>query len=406
MNTTTDHNSIASDPSKSKGRLVKEVYSLTRSEFQRDRDRILHSAAFRRLKHKTQVFVSHEGDHYRTRLTHSLEVSQIARSICRVFSLNEDLAETLSISHDIGHPPFGHAGEQALSEAMINYGGFDHNEQAIRVVHLLEKKYFDFDGLNLTWETLEGLAKHNGPIIKNVPQTIVNLNDKFNLKLNEFSSIEAQIASIADDIAYNNHDLDDGLRAGFFTYEDLKELPILSKILDEFPNNYRTRDTQRINNEITRKSTALMIEDVINTIKLNIKKFDLSNDKEVRMLDGKIASFSDKFSRDVDSIKSFLNSKMYNHDKVIKMTNDASQIITFLFRKFMDDENLMHKDFKIRLENENKARVVCDYIAGMTPLRKITTTKDFADAVLFFASPWARAITGQNLIVDGGLVLN
>ena len=366
MNTTTDHNSIASDPSKSKGRLVKEVYSLTRSEFQRDRDRILHSAAFRRLKHKTQVFVSHEGDHYRTRLTHSLEVSQIARSICRVFSLNEDLAETLSISHDIGHPPFGHAGEQALSEAMINYGGFDHNEQAIRVVHLLEKKYFDFDGLNLTWETLEGLAKHNGPIIKNVPQTIVNLNDKFDLKLNEFSSIEAQIASIADDIAYNNHDLDDGLRAGFFTYEDLKELPILSKILDEFPNNYRTRDTQRINNEITRKSTALMIEDVINTIKLNIKKFDLSSDKEVRMLDGKIASFSDKFSRDVDSIKSFLNSKMYNHDKVIKMTNDASQIITFLFRKFMDDENLMHKDFKIRLENENKARVVCDYIAGMT----------------------------------------
>ena len=366
MNTTTDHNSIASDPSKSKGRLVKEVYSLTRSEFQRDRDRILHSAAFRRLKHKTQVFVSHEGDHYRTRLTHSLEVSQIARSICRVFSLNEDLAETLSISHDIGHPPFGHAGEQALSEAMINYGGFDHNEQAIRVVHLLEKKYFDFDGLNLTWETLEGLAKHNGPIIKNVPQTIVNLNDKFNLKLNEFSSIEAQIASIADDIAYNNHDLDDGLRAGFFTYEDLKELPILSKILDEFPNNYRTRDTQRINNEITRKSTALMIEDVINTIKLNIKKFDLSSDKEVRMLDGKIASFSDKFSRDVDSIKSFLNSKMYNHDKVIKMTNDASKIITFLFRKFMDDENLMHKDFKIRLKNEDKARVVCDYIAGMT----------------------------------------
>ena len=366
MNTTTDHNSIASDPSKSKGRLVKEVYSLTRSEFQRDRDRILHSAAFRRLKHKTQVFVSHEGDHYRTRLTHSLEVSQIARSICRVFSLNEDLAETLSISHDIGHPPFGHAGEQALSEAMINYGGFDHNEQAIRVVHLLEKKYFDFDGLNLTWETLEGLAKHNGPIIKNVPQTIVNLNDKFDLKLNEFSSIEAQIASIADDIAYNNHDLDDGLRAGFFTYEDLKELPILSKILDEFPSNYRTRDTQRINNEITRKSTALMIEDVINTIKLNIKKFDLSSDKEVRMLDGKIASFSDKFSRDVERIKSFLNSKMYNHDKVIKMTNDASQIITFLFRKFMDDENLMHKDFKIRLENENKARVVCDYIAGMT----------------------------------------
>ena len=233
---------IAVKQDESKGRIFKENFSDTRSEYQRDRDRILHSAAFRRLKHKTQVFVSHEGDHYRTRLTHSLEVSQIARSICRVFGLNEDLAETLSIAHDIGHPPFGHAGEDALRSLMNEHEGFDHNDQAIRIVHLLEKKYFDFDGLNLTWETLEGLAKHNGPIKKNVPQTIVNLNEKFDLKLKEFSSIEAQIASIADDIAYNNHDLDDGLRAGFFTYEDLRGLPILSKIFDEFPSNYRTRD--------------------------------------------------------------------------------------------------------------------------------------------------------------------
>ena len=247
---------ISTNQETSKGRLYKENYSQTRSEFQRDRDRILHSAAFRRLKHKTQVFVSNEGDHYRTRLTHSLEVSQIARSISKIFNLNEDLTETLSLSHDIGHPPFGHAGEDALSECMVSHEGFDHNDQAIRIVHLLEKKYFDFEGLNLTWETLEGLVKHNGPMTKDVPKTIEALNKEFDLKLNEFSSIEAQIASIADDIAYNNHDLDDGLRAGFFSYDDLVELPMIGEIIKNFPKNYNSYDMQRINNEITRKSTS------------------------------------------------------------------------------------------------------------------------------------------------------
>ena len=206
---------ISTNQETSKGRLYKENYSQTRSEFQRDRDRILHSAAFRRLKHKTQVFVSNEGDHYRTRLTHSLEVSQIARSMTRIFNLNEDLTETLSLSHDIGHPPFGHAGEDALSECMLSHEGFDHNDQAIRIVHLLEKKYFDFDGLNLTWETLEGLVKHNGPIEGNVPPTILKLSNEFDLELGEYSSLEAQIASISDDIAYNNHDIDDGPSAAF-----------------------------------------------------------------------------------------------------------------------------------------------------------------------------------------------
>ena len=226
---------IAVKQDESKGRIFKENFSDTRSEYQRDRDRILHSAAFRRLKHKTQVFVSHEGDHYRTRLTHSLEVSQIARSICRVFGLNEDLAETLSIAHDIGHPPFGHAGEDALRSLMNEHEGFDHNDQAIRIVHLLEKKYFDFDGLNLTWETLEGLVKHNGPIEGNVPPTILKLSNEFDLELGEYSSLEAQIASISDDIAYNNHDIDDGLRAGFFTFNELRELPLIGDIIEKLP---------------------------------------------------------------------------------------------------------------------------------------------------------------------------
>lgn len=366
MKTTTDHSLIASNPNKSKGRLVEEIYSLTRSEFQRDRDRILHSTAFRRLKHKTQVFVSHEGDHYRTRLTHSLEVSQIARSICRVFNLNEDLAETLSISHDIGHPPFGHAGEHSLSEVMNDHGGFDHNEQAIRIVHLIEKKYFQFDGLNLTWETLEGLAKHNGPIKNNTPKTIIDLNNKINLSLSEFPSLEAQIASIADDIAYNNHDLDDGLRAGFFTYEDLREIPLLKYILSDFPKDFEHRGIQRINNEIIRRSTALMIEDVIGAIRENIKRLKVKSSNDIRLAECQIASFSDGFLKEVDCIKSFLNHKMYNHDKVINMTNDANQIISFLFEKFLKNENLIHDDFKESLKNENKARVVCDYIAGMT----------------------------------------
>ena len=358
---------ISTNQETSKGRLYKENYSQTRSEFQRDRDRILHSAAFRRLKHKTQVFVSNEGDHYRTRLTHSLEVSQIARSISKIFNLNEDLTETLSLSHDIGHPPFGHAGEDALSECMVSHEGFDHNDQAIRIVHLLEKKYFDFEGLNLTWETLEGLVKHNGPRIKDVPKSIEALDKEFDLKLNEFSSIEAQIASIADDIAYNNHDLDDGLRAGFFSYDDLVELPMIGEIIKNFPKNYNSYDMQRINNEITRKSTSIMITDVINTISEKVKKSKVRCNEDVRLNNEKIADFSDKTKEEVKYIRSFLSMKMYNHDKVKAMTSNAHQIISSLFKLFIEqDEKFIKEHMKKIISDEDKPRAVCDFIAGMT----------------------------------------
>jgi len=358
---------ISTNQETSKGRLYKENYSQTRSEFQRDRDRILHSAAFRRLKHKTQVFVSNEGDHYRTRLTHSLEVSQIARSISKIFNLNEDLTETLSLSHDIGHPPFGHAGEDALSECMVSHEGFDHNDQAIRIVHLLEKKYFDFEGLNLTWETLEGLVKHNGPMTKDVPKTIEALDKAFDLKLNEFSSIEAQIASIADDIAYNNHDLDDGLRAGFFSYDDLAELPMIGEIIKNFPKNYNSYDMQRINNEITRKSTSIMITDVINTISEKVKKSKVRCNEDVRLNNEKIADFSDKTKEEVKYIRSFLSMKMYNHDKVKAMTSNAHQIISSLFKLFIEqDEKFIKEHMKKIISDKDKPRAVCDFIAGMT----------------------------------------
>ena len=358
---------ISTNQETSKGRLYKENYSQTRSEFQRDRDRILHSAAFRRLKHKTQVFVSNEGDHYRTRLTHSLEVSQIARSISKIFNLNEDLTETLSLSHDIGHPPFGHAGEDALSECMVSHEGFDHNDQAIRIVHLLEKKYFDFEGLNLTWETLEGLVKHNGPMTKDIPKTIEALDKEFDLKLNEFSSIEAQIASIADDIAYNNHDLDDGLRAGFFSYDDLVELPMIGEIIKNFPKNYNSYDMQRINNEITRKSTSIMITDVINTISENVKKSKVRCNEDVRLNNEKIADFSDKTKEEVKYIRSFLSMKMYNHDKVKAMTSNAHQVISSLFKLFIEqDEKFIKEHMKQIISDEDKPRAVCDFIAGMT----------------------------------------
>ena len=317
---------ISTNQETSKGRLYKENYSQTRSEFQRDRDRILHSAAFRRLKHKTQVFVSNEGDHYRTRLTHSLEVSQIARSISKIFNLNEDLTETLSLSHD-----------------------------------------FDFEGLNLTWETLEGLVKHNGPMTKDVPKTIEALNKEFDLKLNEFSSIEAQIASIADDIAYNNHDLDDGLRAGFFSYDDLVELPMIGEIIKNFPKNYNSYDMQRINNEITRKSTSIMITDVINTISEKVKKSKVRCNEDVRLNNEKIADFSDKTKEEVKYIRSFLSMKMYNHDKVKAMTSNAHQIISSLFKLFIEqDEKFIKEHMKKIISDEDKPRAVCDFIAGMT----------------------------------------
>tara|TARA_B100000941_G_scaffold103281_2_gene72305 strand:- start:9133 stop:10275 length:1143 start_codon:yes stop_codon:yes gene_type:complete len=367
MNISRDLSSLAVSQKTSKGRLYKESNSRTRSEFQRDKDRILHSSAFRRLKHKTQVFVSHEGDHYRTRLTHSLEVSQIARSICKVFNLNEDLAETLSLSHDIGHPPFGHAGEYALSKSMKNYGGFDHNDQAIRILHILEKKYFDFDGLNLTWETIEGLVKHNGPIKSQIPETIDALNSQFDLRLDEYASLEAQIASIADDIAYNNHDLDDGLRAGFFTYDEISSLPLVGNIISKFPSDYTQFEMQRINHEITRKTTSLMINDVINNTLQNIENLKIQNSQDVRICDHQLADFSLDMKNEVKTIKSFLSEKMYNHDKVLNMTKNANQIVSSLFDFLEQQDDIFLRSYLgTPFTNNEKPRAISDFISGMT----------------------------------------
>ena len=358
---------IAIKQSESKGRIFDENFSSTRSEYQRDRDRILHSAAFRRLKHKTQVFVSHEGDHYRTRLTHSLEVSQIARSICRVFNLNEDLAETLSIAHDIGHPPFGHSGEDALRKLMLKYEGFDHNDQAIRIVHLLEKKYFDFDGLNLTWETLEGLVKHNGPIDGKHLPTIAKLDNEFDLRLAEYSSLEAQVAAISDDIAYNNHDIDDGLRAGFFSFNELKDLPLIGDIIENLPKNFEIRDIQRINNEITRRSTSLMINDIIKNIKKNIDSEKIISLEQVRNLKKPIVNFSSEMKLKVESVRKFLSERMYGHDSINLMSKNAHEVVNFLYDFLINTEDSILNELKIDLNrDDSKNRIVCDFIAGMT----------------------------------------
>ena len=367
MKNTSNLNHLAVLDQDSKGRLITEDTSRTRSEFQRDRDRIIHSSAFRRLKHKTQVFVSHEGDHYRTRLTHSLEVAQIARSISRYFNLNETHTEALALAHDIGHPPFGHAGEDTLKILMSKNDGFDHNDQAIRIVHTLEKKYFDFDGLNLTWETLEGLVKHNGPLLKVLPLSIKSLNAEFDLRLEEFSSLEAQIAAIADDIAYNNHDIDDGLRAGFFNYDDLRELPLVGEVISSFPKNFYHFDIPRINNEITRKSTALMIDDVINTIEQNISSLRPENCVDIRNAKQQIVIFSEQMSNKVETIRSFLVERMYQHNKVREMSANANAVVLFLFNLLLTDQEVCTAEgLESLISDNNHHRTVCDFIAGMT----------------------------------------
>jgi dGTPase len=358
---------LAVNRNNSKGRFITEEGSKTRSEFQRDRDRIIHSTAFRRLKHKTQVFVSHEGDHYRTRLTHSLEVSQIARSVAKIFNLNEELTETLALAHDIGHPPFGHAGEDALKIAMKNNNGFDHNDQAIRIVHYLEKKYFDFDGLNLTWESIEGLVKHNGPLINSAPPTIESLNSKFDLQLRDYSSLEAQIAAIADDIAYNNHDIDDGLRAGFFNYDDLRELPLVGDIISSLPSNFERFEVPRINNEIIRRSTSLMIDDVIFNINKNIDLLKVGNYIDVRKASKQIVVFSENMAQKVETIRFFLKDRMYQHSRVREMTENANKVVLFLFDMLNSDQNVCDTEgVESVIGSNNHYRIVCDFVAGMT----------------------------------------
>ena len=350
----------------SKGRIYNEKENSIRSPYQRDRDRIIHSSSFRRLKHKTQVFVNTEGDHYRTRLTHSMEVSQISRTLARSLGLNEDLCETLSLSHDLGHTPFGHAGEEVLNQCMERHGGFNHNIQTLRIVTLLENKYYKFFGLNLTIETLDGLIKHNGPVKNlNLYNAILKKNlFKNKIVFHAFPSLEAQVAAISDDIAYNNHDLEDGLRAGLFTIEKFNSIPFVSKLINKHVNNTKNYRREIIINQIVRELINVMVVDVINTTNRNLKKYNPQSIKDIYKQDHLIVDFSDKIKKVDMQIKDFLRHNMYNHKKVIINTNKGKRIIKVLFnylsknpKKYINEE---------LLKKELKERVVADFIAGMT----------------------------------------
>ncbi|SOE08399.1 dGTPase [Hoeflea halophila] len=364
----------AVDPWASRGRLVAEPVSPTRSEFQRDRDRIVHTTAFRRLKHKTQVFVAHEGDHYRTRLTHTIEVAQIARALARALKLDEDLAEGVALVHDFGHTPFGHTGEEALAELMADAGGFDHNAQSLRIVTKLEQRYADFDGLNLSWETLEGLVKHNGPLIveggKPLPEPIALYNAEHDLWLATHSSLESQVAAIADDIAYNTHDIDDGLRSGLITLEMLEELPLISRLLAEVRCRYPGLEEPRLIHEVMRRQITSMVEDVISVSQAHIKALKPQSADDIRHAGRTMAHFSDEFVTADRAIKKFLYRHLYRHPNVMRVRASATRIVRDLFAAFMSDPSAMgdkhrHKGIE-DLPVELRARKVRDYLAGMT----------------------------------------
>ena len=361
---------------KSKGRIFKESLSKYRTPFQRDRDRIIHSASFRRLKHKTQVFVNTEGDHYRTRITHSMEVAQIARSIARYLNLNEDLAETLSLAHDLGHTPFGHAGEDALNECMDEYGGFDHNLQTLRVVMFLENKYLKFDGLNLSIETLEGLLKHNGPVDDlNLVNNLIGIkNFKNMINFNTYPSIEAQISAISDDIAYNNHDIQDGINANLFRIEELVEINFFKNIYKKYKKKINKNNYKIATYQIIRDSIDLMIKDLINNTKNNLKYNNVKNVKYINKTYFLMVDFSDNVKNSESEIRFFLKTKMYNNKDVLAKNNKGKLIIKRLFNKI----RLNPKKFigKNQL-NINKYRAISDFISGMTDRYAINLDKNF-----------------------------
>ncbi len=361
---------------KSKGRIFKESLSKYRTPFQRDRDRIIHSASFRRLKHKTQVFVNTEGDHYRTRITHSMEVAQIARSIARYLNLNEDLAETLSLAHDLGHTPFGHAGEDALNECMDEYGGFDHNLQTLRVVMFLENKYLKYSGLNLSIETLEGLLKHNGPVDDlNLVNNLIGIKRFKNMiNFNTYPSLEAQISAISDDIAYNNHDIQDGINANLFRLEELVEINFFKDIYKKYKNKINKQNYKIATYQIIRDSIDLMIKDVIINTKNNLKLNKVKNFKDIHKTSFLMVDFSDKVKISENEIRFFLKTKMYSNKEVLSKNNKGKSIIKNLFnriklnpKKFITSEQL----------TGNKYRAISDFISGMTDRYAINLNKNF-----------------------------
>ncbi len=369
---------FAADPTQSRGRLYQERISTFRSPFQRDRDRIIHASAFRRLKHKTQVFIEHEGDYYRTRLTHSIEVAQVARTLSAALGLNTDLAEAIALAHDLGHTPFGHTGEDAMSELMAPYGGFDHNAQALRIVTDLERHYADFDGLNLSWETLEGIAKHNGPVVLPdgtprkgpLPVALAEYNAKHDLWLHTHASAEAQVAAIADDVAYNHHDLHDGLRSGLFTEDDLMELPITGPAFAEVDALYPGLDKMRRRHEALRRVFGVMVEDVILVAKTRLQSAEPADADAIRHLGVTIIRFSDRLFRELKVIRNFLFTRMYRAPRVVAMRAEVTEVVHDLFNLFLNDPSKLPEEWRDDVaraaDKDALARIVCDYVAGMT----------------------------------------
>jgi dGTPase len=372
------HAPYAADAWKTRGRLFEEGGSPTRSDFQRDRDRIVHTTAFRRLKHKTQVFIAHDGDHYRTRLTHTIEVAQIARALARALRLDEDLAEGVALVHDFGHTPFGHTGEDALHAALEPYGGFDHNAQSLRIVTKLERRYAEFDGLNLTWESLEGLVKHNGPLVDGkgegtrgaVPQPILDYCALHDLELFNHASLEAQVAAIADDIAYNTHDIDDGLRSGYLTFDMLDEVPFLAGLMREVRDRYPGLEDSRLTHEIMRRQITHMVEDVISVTQQRLKEIKPQSADDIRSAGLTFASFSEEMAVTDRQIKKLLFTHIYRHPEIMRIRAGAAEIVTDLYSAFMAAPKEMQSHYwydQIETMPEHvKARHVGDYLAGMT----------------------------------------
>ena len=365
----------ACDPAKSRGRHHPQPESAMRSAFQRDRDRIIHSSAFRRLKEKTQVFVAHEGDAYRTRLTHSLEVSQIARTLARALQVDEDLAEASALAHDLGHPPFGHSGEDALSESMADFGGFDHNAQTLRVVTKLETRYPEFEGLNLAWETLEGVVKHNGPLMnagddpKVLPWGFRAYPGWKSLDLHTYAGVEGQIAALSDDIAYNNHDIDDGLRSGILKIEQLMDLPLVGQVFRRCRDRYPDISENILIHEAVREMIGLMVADVLEETRRRLKESGADNPDAIRALDQPMVAFSDGMTESLAAVRRFLYANMYLHYKVKRMKEKGKMVVRDLFAAFLSDPMLLPTELQREAggpDEDATARVVCDYIAGMT----------------------------------------
>lgn len=367
--------SYATHPQNSRGRRFDENECHSRSIFQRDRDRIIHSTAFRMLEYKTQVFVNHEGDYYRTRLTHSLEVSQISRSVCRILRLNEDLGEALALAHDLGHTPFGHAGEDALHAVMKPYGGFDHNAQTLRIITKLEQRYADFDGLNLTWETLEGVAKHNGPLVdspgstEGIPRAMKEYVQAHDLELHGWPGIEAQVASLADDIAYNNHDIDDGLRAGLFALDDLRQVPFVDSVFREVEEKYSNLERPRFIHEGIRRLINRMVSDLARQTEANIRASKVQTVDDVRRLGKPVAEFSEEMYANNKELKAFLMKHMYRHYKVNRMSSKARRVVKELFQIFHAEPECLPTAWRDQVDapgSEKCAVLVADFIASMT----------------------------------------